>query len=73
MPDGTGRPLVRFMMRSISASNHMFSAPEAPAPIAMKSIEANPTSGCTSTGATSKPTSAVKTTKDMTRGFISAT
>ena len=48
-------------------------APEAPAPIAMKRIDAKPTSGWTSIGATSRPTSAVKTTRDITRGFNKAT
>ena len=50
----------------------MLSAPEAPAPIAMQSSAANPITGCTWPGATSKPTNAVNTTSDITRGFNSA-
>ena len=51
----------------------MLSAPEAPAPMAMKRIEVKAMNGCTGTGATSSPTSAVKTTSDITRGFSRAT
>ena len=72
-PEGTGRDCVRFMMRSISASHHMFSAPDAPPPSAMNRIAQNPTKGCTATGATSRPVSAVNTTSDMTRGLSKAT
>ncbi len=71
-PEGTGRPRVRRMTASMSASHHMLSAPEAPAPTAMKRIAAKPTIGWTGTGATRSPTSAVNTTSDMTRGFSSA-
>ena len=53
---------VRRITASISASHHMFSAPDAPAPIAMNRIDAKPTIGCTGTGAANRPTSAVKTT-----------
>src|SRR6056297_740761 len=72
-PDGTGRFAVRRMTASISASYHMLSAPEAPAPSAMKRIAEAETNGCIATGATSSPTSAVNTTSDITRGFMSAT
>ena len=73
MPEGMGRDCVRFITRSISASYHMFSAPEAPPPSAMNRIAAKPTTGGTPTGATIRPTKAVNTTSDMTRGLSSAT
>ncbi len=72
-PAGTGRARVRVISASISASHHMFSAPEAPAPMAMHSRAVKAITGCTSAGARTMPTSAVKTTSDMTRGFSSAT
>ncbi len=72
-PPGSGRLRVRFITASMSASYHMFNAPEAPAPSAMNRIAANPSTGCKPTGATKRPTSAVNTTSDITRGFISAT
>ena len=72
-PDGTGRPAVRRILASISASHHMFSAPEAPPPKAMNKIAAKPTTGCTPMGATSRPTKAVNTTSDITRGFSNST
>ena len=50
----------------------MLSAPDAPAPTAMKRMEAKTSTGCIAPGAASNPTSAVKTTSDITRGFISA-
>jgi hypothetical protein len=56
----------------MSASYHMFNAPEAPAPIAMHSSAVKPITGCTCPGATARPTSAVNTTSDITRGFNSA-
>ena len=71
-PNGIGRPAVRVISASMSASYHMFSAPAAPAPAAMQTSAANPITGCTCTGATTSPTSAVNTTSDITRGFISA-
>ena len=61
------------MMASTSASYHMLSAPAAPAPTAMQSSAVKPISGCRLPGATERPTSAVKMTSDITRGFISAT
>ena len=45
LPAGIGRFDVRFMITSISASHHMFSAPEAPAPSAMNRIETIATNG----------------------------
>ena len=50
----------------------MLSAPEAPAPTAMHRIAVKATIGCTCTGAIIRPTSAVKITSDITRGFSSA-
>ena len=72
LPAGMGRLAVRFMMWSMSASHHMFSAPEAPAPMAINRIDAKPTTGFTPTGAANMPTNAVNTTSCITRGFISA-
>jgi hypothetical protein len=71
-PAGTGRLAVRAMTASMSASYHMLSAPAAPAPTAMQ-ISAKPANtGCIGTGATARPTSAVNTTSDITRGFMSS-
>jgi len=50
----------------------MFSVAAAPAPAAMQTIAISPPSGVTDTGALRSPTAAVKTTSDITRGFISA-
>ena len=50
----------------------MLRQPEAPAPTAMASSAAKPSTGLTGTGAITMPTSAVKTTSDITRGFSSA-
>ena len=72
LPAGIGRLRVRFITRSISASHHMFSAPEAPPPTAMNRIAQKPITGCTATGAATRPTRAVNTTRDMTRGLSSA-
>ena len=71
-PAGIGRFFVRRIRASISASHHMFSAPEAPPPTAMNRMAQKPIIGCTGAGAASRPTSAVNTTSDMTRGFRSA-
>ena len=50
----------------------MFIAPEAPAPTAMHRIEVKASTGWTWPGAIISPTSAVKTTSDITRGFSKA-
>ena len=71
-PRGIGRLAVRDITASMSASYHMLSAPAAPAPTAMQMSAVNPIIGCTWVGATMSPTSAVNTTSDITRGFISA-
>jgi len=72
-PRGIGRLAVRDINASMSLSYHMFSAPEAPAPTAMQRMEVKASTGCTCTGAITRPTSAVKITSDITRGFRSAT
>ena len=72
-PEGIGRPAVRRITASMSQSCHMLSAPAAPAPTAMQTIAARPITGCSCTGAQTRPTSAVKTTSRITRGFSSST
>jgi hypothetical protein len=72
-PRGTGRAAVRALAASISASNHMLSAPAAPAPTAMQISAAMASTGCMVPGAATRPTKAVNTTRNITRGFISAT
>ena len=71
-PAGTGRSCVRRITASMSESYHMFSAPEAPPPMAMNRIEQKARNGSIWPGATHSPTKAVKTTSDMTRGFSRA-
>ena len=71
-PRGIGRLAVRDILASMSLSYHMLSAPEAPAPTAMHRIEVNASTGWTWPGAIIRPTSAVKITSDITRGFNSA-
>ena len=70
-PAGMGLFAVRVIWASISASYHMLSAPEAPAPTAMHRMAMAPMTGLIATGAAIMPTSAVNTTSDMTRGFSS--
>ncbi len=72
-PAGTGRPRVRRMAASMSASYHMLSAPLAPAPTAMQRMATAPRIGLTSAGAHTRPVSAVNTTSDITRGLSSWT
>ncbi len=72
-PDGTGRLRVRFMAASISASNHMFSEAEPPAPTAMHRIATAVRNGCSGTPEQTRPVKAVNTTRLITRGFISCT
>ena len=72
LPIGIGRDWVRFITRSMSASYHMLSAPEAPAPMAMHSSAVKPRTGWIDPGASIMPTNAVKMTSDITRGFSSA-
>ena len=71
-PAGIGRADVRSIRASMSASYHMLSAPAAPAPTAMQISAVRAITGCTCTGASTRPTKAVNTTSDITRGFISS-
>ena len=71
-PRGTGRAAVRAIWASISASYHILSAPEAPAPAAMQISAAMASTGCIEPGAATRPTRPVNTTRNITRGFISA-
>ena len=68
-PAGSGRFMVLAITRSMSRSYHMLMAPAAPAPKAMHSTAMTATSGEGSPGARIRPTMAVKTTSDMTRGL----
>ncbi len=70
-PRGKGRAVVRAIRASISASYHILSAPDAPAPTAIDRIAINPMTGCNEPGAATIAASAVKMTSVMTRGFIS--
>ncbi len=71
LPIGTGRPRVRRIWPSMSASNHMFRAPEAPAPTAMQRMATAASSGLAETPAQTNPVRAVNTTSDITRGLSS--
>src|SRR5262245_52871199 len=71
-PRGIGRAAVRCMRASMSASYHMLSAPEAPAPIAMQRMAMLARTGLRCPGASIMPVKAVNTTNDITRGFIRA-
>ena len=66
-----GRPAVRFMRASMSASWAMLSAPLAPAPTAMHSTATAAITGLTGVSAHTRPVRPVNTTSDMTRGFRS--
>ena len=59
------------MTESMSRSYHILMAPAAPAPRAMARIETSPGMMLIDPGASKRPTSAVKTTRDMTRGLSS--
>ena len=71
-PAGIGRLAVRVISASMSASYHMLSAPEAPAPTAIARRAMKAMNGLVATGAATRPTNAVNTTSDITRGFSSA-
>ena len=71
-PAGSGRDAVRCILASSSASYHWFKAPEAPAPVAMHRIAVKAITGWIEPGAANNPHSAVKTTRDITRGLVSA-
>ena len=68
-PRGIGRIAVRAMLASMSASHHMLSAPQAPAPAAIAESVATSFSQSTCPGARTNPTAPVNTTSDMTRGL----
>ncbi len=68
-PAGIGRFMVRCMCRSMSRSYHMLMAPEAPAPMEMHRIATKASSVPMAPGAMTRPTMAVNTTRDITRGF----
>ena len=68
-PRGMGRIAVARHSASMSASHHMLSAPQAPAPAAMAHSVARSFSQSTGPGASRKPTAPVNTTSDMTRGL----
>src|SRR6516225_9668589 len=65
----SGRREVRRINASISRSYHMFMAPAEPAPTAMHNTATAASTGWRCPGATLSPTSPVKTTSAMTRGF----
>src|SRR6516165_4175822 len=71
-PRGIGRPAVRVITASISASYHIFSAPAAPAPAAMAAMATAPSSGSRRLDASIIPTTAVNTASAITRGFVNA-
>ena len=71
-PDGIGRLRVRVINASMSDSNHIFNAPEAPAPTAIASSDAKAMTRFGGVGAMTTPVKAVKTTRDITRGFSNA-
>ena len=60
------------MTASMSASYHMLSAPDAPAPMAIDRMAMTAMKGLSVTGAATMPTKAVNTTSDITRGFKSS-
>ncbi len=68
-PAGIGRRWVRRMIASMSRSYHMLIAPAAPAPTAMHSTAAKPSTGCSLPGASSRPIQPVNTTSVITRGL----
>ena len=72
-PPGSGGCAVRVITASMSASYHMLSAPEAPAPTAMQRSAVNAEHRMHVARRDQQPTSAVNTTSDITRGFSSAT
>ena len=69
-PRGMGLKHVRDITASISESYHMLSAPAAPAPSATKSRANADVKKSKLLFVIIKPTKAVKTTRDITLGFI---
>src|SRR5260221_7922129 len=72
LPAGIGRNRVRVIMASISRSNHILMAPEAPAPTAIQRMATAAINGWIEPGATTSPARPEKTTSDITRGFSRA-
>jgi hypothetical protein len=70
-PAGTGRPRVRRILASMSASYHMLSEAEAPAPTAMQRMATPARIGFTQRPAQTRPVRPVNTTRLITRGFKS--
>ena len=70
VPDGIGLRHVLDIKASKSASYHIFSAPAAPAPNATAIKDNETLRTVTSFGAINNPTTQVKITNDITRGFI---
>ena len=69
-PVGIGLKHVLFISASKSDSYHMFSVPAAPAPKATAIKDKDALIKLTSFGAINNPTTQVKITSDITRGFI---
>jgi len=69
-PVGIGLRHVLLIIESKSASYHIFNAPAAPEPKATARIEKIAFKKFTFTGAINRPTTQVKITNDITRGFI---
>ena len=67
--EGIGRFLVLSIILSISLSNHMLIAPEAPAPKEIQKIERTHKKGWRVTGDKIRPLTEVKTANDMTLGL----
>ena len=70
LPRGIGLKQVRDITASISESYHMLRAPAAPAPNATKNNPKADVKKSTCLFDIIKPTKAVKTTRDITLGFI---
>ena len=71
-PPGIGRSRVRVITASMSRSYHMLMAADPPAPTAMQITATAAITGWMVPGAMTRPTAPVKTTRDITRGFSSA-
>ena len=71
-PSGNGLRQVLLISLSVSDSYHIFNAPAAPAPIATKKSDNAELVKSIFIGAITKPTKAVKITRDITLGFINS-
>ena len=67
--EGIGLFLVLSIILSISLSNHIFIAPEAPAPNEIQKIVRKHKKGCNETGDKIRPLTEVKTASDITLGL----